>query len=105
MQLCMYIVCVHVIHILLFIYCTYNRDNHKDKDDYKGSVECDPVAAEATSIQGSPTEVTYAATTQALHGNTDTVQMLQYTYARTDAARVRNCIKYIFSSQSTFIAT
>ena len=98
MHLCMYIVCVHVIHILLFIYCTYTRDDHKDKDDYKGSVDYDPVAAEATSIQSSPTEVSYAATTQALHGNTDTVQVLQYAYARTDAVRVRNCIKYIVSS-------
>ena len=80
------------------MYCTYTRDNHKDKDDYKGSAEYDAVAAEVTSIQGSPTEVSYAATTQALHGNTDAVQVLQYAYARTDAARVRNCIKYIFSS-------
>ena len=79
MYLCMYTVCVHVIHILLFLYCTYTRDNHKDKDDYKGSVE--------------------------LHGNTDAVQVLQYAYARTDAARVRNCIKYIVPFQSTFIAT
>ena len=72
----------------------YFRDSNKDKDDYKGSVEYDPVAAEATSIQGSPTEVSYAATTQALSGGTDTARVLQYDYARPGAARVRCMHKY-----------
>ena len=65
------------------------RDDHKDKDDYKRSVEYDTTTAEATSIQGSPPAVSYAATTQVLSKDTNTGPALQYDYARTGPLKVR----------------
>ena len=44
---------------------------------------------EAASIQGSPTEITYAETTKAFNGGTDTGPALHYDYARTGAVKVR----------------
>ena len=71
------------------VYIPCFRDDHKDKDDYKRSVEYDTTAAEATSIQGSPPAVSYAATTQALSKDTSTGPALQYDYARTGPLKVR----------------
>ena len=61
------------------------RDSHKVKDDYKKPIEYDNVIAEAASIQGSPTGVSYAATTV----SKDTGPVLQYDYARTGPIKVR----------------
>ena len=84
------------IHVQYKYICTYAhayfRDGHKDKDEdkdaYKRSVEYDTIA-EATSIQGSPPAVSYAATTQALSKHTNTGPALKYDYARTGPIRVR----------------
>ena len=44
---------------------------------------------EAVSIQGSPTEVTYADTTKAFNGGTHTGPAVHYDYARTGVVKVR----------------
>ena len=52
---------------------------------------------EAASIQGSPTEITYAETTKAFNRGTDTGPALHYDYARTGAVKVRFNSSYICS--------
>ena len=44
---------------------------------------------EAASIQDSPTELNYAVTTKASNGDTQSVPVQQYDYARTGAVKVR----------------
>ena len=53
---------------------------------------------EAASIQGSPTEITYAATTKPFNGDTHTGPTLQYDYARTGPVKVRYFEQIIASS-------
>ena len=50
---------------------------------------------EAASIQGSPTEITYAATTKAFNGDTHSGPILQYDYARTGPVKVRFLNKHL----------
>ena len=50
-----------IMHINLFMY-SYIRNSHKDKGNYKGSVEYDTIAGEAASIQDSPMQYDYART-------------------------------------------
>ena len=84
---------IHVQYKYIRTYAhAYFRDGHKvkdeDKDAYKRSVEYDTIA-EATSIQGSPPAVSYAATTQVLSKHTNTGPALKYDYARTGPIKVR----------------
>ena len=62
----------------------YVRNRHKDKNVSKKPANVE--MTEAASIQGSPT---YAATTQAFNGDTQSAPVLQYAYARTGPVKVR----------------
>ena len=66
----------------MYVLFVWNR--HKDKNVSKKSANVE--MTEAASIQGSPT---YAATTQAFNGDTQTAPVLQYDYARTGPIKVR----------------
>ena len=56
-----YIVWPFMYVCTVFMY-SYIRDSHKDKGNYKGSVEYDTIAGEAASIQDSPMQYDYART-------------------------------------------
>ena len=79
------------------MYVVFCWNRHKDKKDSKKSANVE--MTEAASIQGSPT---YAATTQAFNGDTQTAPVLQYDYARTGPFKVRflNNLHYIFIIKS-----
>ena len=65
----------------------YVRNSRKDKKVSSKSVYAE--MTEAASIQGSPTEVTYAETTKVFNGGTHTGPALHYDYARTGVVKVR----------------
>ena len=73
------------------------RDGHKDKDSYKEPIEYDDLTADATSIQDSPTRVSYAATTQAIGKDINIGPALQYDYARTGPIKVRYLRLQVYS--------
>ena len=77
--------------MLLYVFTVYThvhihmciRNGKEDPNKY------DDVKGEDTSIQGSPTAVTYAATAKAPGADTHAGPALQYDYARTGAITVR----------------
>ena len=72
---------------IVHTYVVYVRNSRKDKKVSSKSANAE--MTEAASIQGSPTEITYAETTKAFNGGTDTGPALHYDYARTGAVKVR----------------
>ena len=86
-----------VIQIVCFGIFDYSCSNsHKN--------ECDD--GEDTSIPDSPTEVSYATTTEVLDKDTQIVPAPQYNYARTGGIKVKriqsNCI---FTNVRTYVCT
>ena len=80
----------------MYVVVCWNR--HKDKKDSKKSAYVEMIEA------ASPT---YAATTQAFNGDTQTAPVLEYAYARTGPVKVRflnnlHCI-IIIKSLCTYI--
>ena len=69
------------------MYVVYVRNSRKDKNI--SSKSADAEMTEAASIQGSPTEITYAETTKAFNGGTHTGPAVHYDYARTGVVKVR----------------
>ena len=63
------------------------RNSRKDKKVSSKSANVE--MTEAASIQGSPTEITYAETTKAFGGDTHSASAIQYDYARTGPISVR----------------
>ena len=72
---------------IVHVYVVYVRGNRKDKKVSSKSANAE--MTEAASIQGSPTEVTYAETAKAFNGGTHTGPAVHYDYARTGAVKVR----------------
>ena len=84
-------------YVCSYIYVVYVRNSHKDKSISSKSAEAE--MTEVASIQGSPTEVTYADTTKAFNGGTHTGPAVHYDYASTGAVKVR------FNPSSRIICT
>ena len=73
---------------MLFI-VLYIRSSRKDKDVSSESAKSDEIKmTEAASIQGSPTEVTYATTMPVHNGDGRNEPELPYAYARTGPVKV-----------------
>ena len=104
MYVCTY-VCVYICIIIICVYvhayivnpwlfkCRQKINKviciRNGKDNSKRPFEYDDVKGEDNSIQGSPTQISYAATTRAHGENTQSGPALQYDYARTGAIMVR----------------
>ena len=77
------------IYVLLYINIVHTYVRNSCKDKKVSSKSADAEMTEAASIQGSPTEVTYAETTKAFNEGTHTGPAVHYDYARTGAVKVR----------------
>ena len=86
-ELCTYASQIQLYHVAVFIYLytciLYIRSSHKSakSDDIK--------MTETASIQGIPTEVTYAAVSEPSDANVFFDTEMPYAYARTGPVKVR----------------